>query len=124
MSSARARYRASAVGVGWSRTAVVGSFRPVADLSRFRNSTEPSESKPSSLNSWSMPTASAVSCPSTTAAWERMILSSSCSRSNVVITAIRCRRSEDDSAGAADSAVRRAVRTRPRNIGGRPATAE
>ena len=63
MSSARARYRANAVGVGWSKTAVVGSFRPVADLSRFRNSTEPSESKPSSLNSWSAPTASAVVVP-------------------------------------------------------------
>ena len=42
---------------------MVGSFRPVADLSRFRNSTAPSESKPSSLNSWSVPTASAVVVP-------------------------------------------------------------
>ena len=77
MSSARARYRANAVGVGWSKTAVVGNFKPVADFSRFRNSTAPSESKPSSLNSWSAPTASAESCPSTAAAFERTMSSSS-----------------------------------------------
>ena len=124
MSSARARYRANAVGVGWSKTAVVGNFRPVADLSRFRNSTAPSESKPSSLNSWSVPTASAESCPSTAAALERTMSSSSCSCSDVLIAASRCRRSEEDSTAAADSAVRRAARIRPRNIGGRPPTAE
>lgn len=37
MASALARYRANAFGVEWSKTALVGNFKPVADLSRFQS---------------------------------------------------------------------------------------
>ena len=42
--------RATAIGVGWSKTSVAGSRSPVAWASRLRSSTAVSESKPRSLN--------------------------------------------------------------------------
>ena len=119
VSNAFARYRADAVDVGWSKTAVVDNFKPVADLSRFRNSTAPSESNPNSLT-----LVRAHRIGGIVTEHRRGVRTDdrqrSAIRSDSVIAARRWRRTDEDSAAATGSAARRAVRTRLRNIGGRP----
>ncbi len=63
--------RASATGVGWSKTSVVGSGWPVAVTSRLRSSTAVSESKPRSRNAVVAGTAAVSAWPRTSAASDR-----------------------------------------------------
>ncbi len=67
VSSAR-RYRARAVGVGWSKTSEGGRLRPVELASWFLSSTAVNESNPISWNGWAAGMASACGCPRMAAA--------------------------------------------------------
>ncbi|RGC65739.1 hypothetical protein C5N14_27135 [Micromonospora sp. MW-13] len=60
-----------AAGVGWSKTRVVGSVRPVSAVSRLRSSTAVSESNPRRWKARSAGTACAPEWPSTAATWDR-----------------------------------------------------
>ncbi len=70
-SSSSRRSVARAVGVGWSKTRVAGSRRPVAAFRRLRSSVAVSESNPRSLNGRSGVRSSGEAWPSTAAACSR-----------------------------------------------------
>ena len=74
------RNAAIASGVGWSKTSVDGSVSPVTCARRLRSTTDPSESKPSSLNERSGSMSSEEAWPRAVAACERTTSSTSSSR--------------------------------------------
>ncbi len=70
-SSSLCRKRASAVALGWSKTSVGGSARPVAVLTLLRSSTAVRESKPRSLKARSGSTSADEEWPRTAATCAR-----------------------------------------------------
>ncbi|AKA09226.1 hypothetical protein SAZ_40865 [Streptomyces noursei ZPM] len=93
--SSPCRKAASAAGLGWSKTIVDGSVRPVTDVSRLRRATAVSESKPMSRKArWSV-RSSAEDSPRTAAASVR-----------TVSRRVRCRSASDRACRAAANSPR------------------
>ncbi|GAA5705590.1 hypothetical protein Save01_06443 [Streptomyces avermitilis] len=103
--------RASAWALGWSKTSVGGSARPVSALSLLRSSTAVRESKPKSLKARSASTSPALLWPRTAAACVRTRSTSSACCS---VSGILARRSARGEAAAVPGppAVLSAVRIR------------
>ncbi|CAM5711659.1 hypothetical protein SFUMM280S_09098 [Streptomyces fumanus] len=106
-SSDSRRVRSSAAGVGWSKTRVAGSRRPVAVLSRLRRSRPVSESKPRFLKVVESSVSASEGRPSTAVTCSRIRFSRVRSRSASGIAASRCGSADPDGALGALLAVRR-----------------
>ncbi|GAA5708211.1 hypothetical protein Save01_09095 [Streptomyces avermitilis] len=122
--SSPSRTSATADGVGWSKTRVAGSRRPVAAPTPLRSSMAARESKPSSRKVRRASSPSGVGWPSAVAAWVRT--RSTSSRIWSARGSARSRAANAPCAPApstAPAARRTGARTRPRNSGGRVPTA-